>query len=273
MLSARNKRVGERLREPFGKAGLTVAVIALVFAMLGGAYAASNEGGGKATASAKAKAGPRGPRGKTGPAGPAGPAGAKGDTGAAGSNGTNGKDGTNGSNGVSAEATSFAGEKGSCKEGGLEVKSAKPVALVCNGKAGTTGFTKTLPSGETETGAWSMPEGEKGVTTISFPIPLSSGAANSGLYLNQGFPTGATPEEEEKCPGSAEEPKAKAGFLCIYTAKGSVSQFFAQRTDGIPSLGISYGKTGSVLIGIEPKKGEGINLSGSVFGPWAVTAP
>ncbi|HKB50891.1 MAG TPA: hypothetical protein VKC63_05620, partial [Solirubrobacterales bacterium] len=62
------------LRNRFGIPGV-ISVIALVFAMLGGAYAASDNGSGKATASAKAKAGPRGPRGKTGPAGPAGPAG------------------------------------------------------------------------------------------------------------------------------------------------------------------------------------------------------
>jgi hypothetical protein len=57
MLSPLRKRAGKRLREPSGKAGLTVAVIALVFAMFGGAYAASNSGedskaSGKATATA-----------------------------------------------------------------------------------------------------------------------------------------------------------------------------------------------------------------------------
>ena len=61
------------IREPFGKAGLIVGIVALVFAMLGGAYAATNNGGGKATASAKGKPGPAGKPGKTGPAGPAGP--------------------------------------------------------------------------------------------------------------------------------------------------------------------------------------------------------
>src|SRR5260221_553574 len=63
------------LSNRFGIPGV-ISVIALVFAMLGGAYAASsNSGGGKASASAKAKKGPRGPKGATGPAGPAGPPG------------------------------------------------------------------------------------------------------------------------------------------------------------------------------------------------------
>src|SRR5258706_13999527 len=73
------------LSNRFGIPGV-ISVIALVFAMLGGAYAASNNsGGGKASASAKAKKGPRGPKGATGPAGPAGPSGparSKGDPGA-----------------------------------------------------------------------------------------------------------------------------------------------------------------------------------------------
>lgn len=90
-----------RLREPFGKAGLIVATVALVVALVGGAYAA-NGGDLLAGASAKhhkrskAKRGPRGPRGKTGPAGPAGPQGAAGKDGASGINGLDGEDGSDG---------------------------------------------------------------------------------------------------------------------------------------------------------------------------------
>jgi hypothetical protein len=155
------------IREPFGKAGLTVAILALVFAMVGGAYAAKGaltgkqkkevekiakteakkfvitstsqikpsvleSSGPKATASAKGKQGKQGKQGKTGKTGPQGPAGATGPAGpqgAKGDTGANGKDGANGTNG---------------KEG-LEGKA---------GKNGTTGFTEMLPSGKTETGTW-----------------------------------------------------------------------------------------------------------------------
>jgi hypothetical protein len=44
-----------RLKEPFGKAGLTVAMLALVVAMAGGAYAATGGGNGKAATASKAK--------------------------------------------------------------------------------------------------------------------------------------------------------------------------------------------------------------------------
>jgi hypothetical protein len=203
------------LRNRFGIPGV-ISVIALVFAMFGGAYAATNTGG-KATSSAKAKKGPRGPKGATGPAGPqgpVGPAGAKGDNGAAGSNGSNGTDGKG------AEAVSFTGSKGpiggvTCTAGGLEVKSASATTLVCNGKPGTngqTGFTETLPPGKTETGAWAIGElpGQVVVNdpanevtasvarpeyidyAISFPIPLPEKLVGEGCLSVSGDPVPAT---------------------------------------------------------------------------------
>jgi hypothetical protein len=103
-----------QLRNRFGVPGV-IAVIALVFAMFGGAYAAS--GGltpkqkkevkkiAKQEARKLVKAGPAGPAGPVGPAGPAGPAGAAGAQGAigpegpTGPTGADGADGTNGTNG------------------------------------------------------------------------------------------------------------------------------------------------------------------------------
>ncbi len=195
------------LRTRFGIPGV-ISVIALVFAMLGGAYAASNGSGPLASSSAghhkksksKAKRGPRGPKGATGatgPAGPQGPAGAKGDNGAAGANGS---DGSNGSSGTSATTTSFSGNAHGCQEGGVEVKSASPTVYVCNGKQGTdglTGFTETLPEGKTETGAWraefpfeELPLGEgkneevlevgKQAAEIHYPISFPIPTAHKG---------------------------------------------------------------------------------------------
>ena len=83
-------------REPFGKAGLTVAILALVMAFVGGAYAAggltkSQEK--QVTKIAKKYAGKPGAPGTNGTNGSPG---AKGDTGAAGAAGTNGTNGENG---------------------------------------------------------------------------------------------------------------------------------------------------------------------------------
>ena len=264
------------LRNRFGIPGV-ISVIALVFAMLGGAYAASDNGGsGKPKASASAKKGPRGPRGPKGPAGPPGPAGtagaqgpagAKGDKGDTGSAGTNGSNGTNGTNGTSATVASFAGSKGTCTEGqgGLEVKSASPTAFVCNGKNGTTGFTETLPSGKTETGAWLMQdEGEVSMTSISFPIPLPApmSASENVRFMNvgEGAKAGCT-------GGTAAAPKADPGFLCVYLSRGS-GEFIA----GSAGTGeaTEIGTTGALLFGVEITP-EGVLPY--VGGTWAVTAP
>lgn len=69
------------IREPFGKAGLTVAILALVLAMVGGAYAAGALTGKQKREVKKiakkyaGEAGPQGKEGKQGPTGPEGPQG------------------------------------------------------------------------------------------------------------------------------------------------------------------------------------------------------
>jgi hypothetical protein len=221
------------LRTRFGIPGV-ISVMALVFAMFGGAYAASNSsGGGKATASAKAKKGPRGPKGPKGDkgdAGPAGPAGAKGDAGA---------NGTNGTSGTSATTESFSGEAHGCKAGGVAVKSASPEAFVCNGKNGTngtTGFTETLPSEKTETGIWAI-NGSGGAAAatvgletipISFPIPLAS--TPTATFLSEAEPSAPG------CPGVIGGlPTAEPGNLCVY----------ANALEGVENEGFSHAATGA----------------------------
>jgi Collagen triple helix repeat (20 copies) len=227
------------LRNRFGIPGV-ISVIALVFAMFGGAYAASNSsGGGKATVSAKAKKGPRGPKGATGPAGPAGPqglagaSGAKGDNGAPGANGTNGAPGSAGSPGQSVTTASEPPFGGCGEEEGVKLTSASGTSYVCNGapgqdgQNGQTGFTETLPPGKTETGSWILSDESPVVsvgtglnfTSISFPIPLASAIpSNHAFYIGQ---TETVPAEcnnpvHAGAPGP-KNPEATSGNLCVFT--------------------------------------------------------
>jgi hypothetical protein len=264
------------LRNRFGIPGV-ISVIALVFAMFGGAYAASDNGGGKATASAKAKKGPPGPRGKTGPAGPQGPTGppgptgAKGDTGAAGSNGTNGTNGAPGKDGKSVTSTAFgpteepAGEP--CEElGGSEFESAAATTYACNGEPGSPWTAGgTLPQGATETGSWAVVNKEGTVVPISFSIPLAAGLAGSNVHyvtveqqLNSTQPEGCT-------GGTAAAPKAAPGHLCVFggwfsTAEAPPVAIF-KNTETAPGAGSS----GAVLAYIA------VTIQGA--GSFAVTAP
>ncbi len=272
----------ERLRNQVGTAGLIVAIVALVAALGGGAYAATSNSG-KATASAKGKPGPRGKTGKTGPAGPAGPVGPAGLTGPAGPKGDPGPKGDTGAQGP-------IGPQG-------------PV-----GPKGTSGFTETLPPGKTETGTWSFgyvsADGapvadffEPGVVVpVSFPIPLETGIEEGHAHFinlageeveaieNSSFEIEfvKVPQTNPKpCPGTVAAPEAAPGEFCVYEsaltsnagAKTALASQLIGRPEGpfpVPGLeGSNAGTTGAILnvVWLETPTGQA-----GGWGTWAVTA-
>ncbi len=234
----------QRVRKHINPAS-TIAFVALVFAITGGAFAAT--GGGSpphatmtATAvnsKAKAKTGPRGPAGPkgaagaTGPAGPTGPTGSAGAAGAKGENGSQGGPGSQGekgepgpkgpkgTSGASVTSTEFVGEKkgedATCKEGGNEVKAgaAGAVTYVCNGKEGSPWTDGgTLPPKATETGSWTttgltpVGEGNETYPEISFPIPLGGGKEGVAKNINTHFlKEGETGATGSGCAGGSAE--------------------------------------------------------------------
>jgi hypothetical protein len=232
------------MREPFGKAGVAIGVVALVFAMLGGAYAASGGLSGKqkkevtkiAQTEAKKFA-------KTGPAGAAGPAGKEGAKGADGTNGTSGSNGTDGVGTVGPQ-----GPQGP------------------QGSPGVIQPGETLPSGASETGSWAFPETEVNkvpVQAISFTIPLEGALGSSEVhFLAEG--EGETAE----CPGIAEEPEAAPGNLCVYTTEvfGGLTGHPEINQSGLPLEG-GASPTGAFIY-FQPA-----NVAGTEgHGTWAVTA-
>jgi hypothetical protein len=280
------------LRNRFGIPGV-ISVIALVFAMLGGAYAASNSSrGGKATASAKAKRGPRGPKGATGPAGPQGPAGAqgppgaKGDVGAAGSNGA---PGAPGAAGQSVKTETEPPEANCGEQEGVKLTSANGTSYVCNGAPGAQGnegspwtLGGTLPKEKTETGSWAFGATEEFGTyvPISFPIPLAAALGSGQVHLinenKEEVVFNFETEEEElstptTCLGTAAAPTAKPGNLCLYVGNKSAAPTLASNFIEPPSKSGAFGEAGTDTAGarmtvISPSASEG-------WGTWAVTAP
>jgi hypothetical protein len=280
-----------------------VAIIALVLAMTGGAYAVNTHGGGpvataaKSKAKSKAKAGARGPagpkgatgaQGPTGPVGPAGATGAKGETGATGATGAQGeagkqgepgKNGSNGSNGTSVTSKEVkVGEAACGGEGGSEFTAGSSTTTACNGK---TGFTETLPSGKTETGTWSFGEVGDGVeyeeVPISFPIPLANGAQVTPIFLNKLSEMGTA-----ECPGEeASKPKAAPGYLCVYKQGLSEAGVYTnpahpEETPFVTPDGLGQGVSpfGTLLkIWANEKEGEAFHPHAEGHGTWAVTAP
>jgi collagen type I/II/III/V/XI/XXIV/XXVII alpha len=230
------------IHQKLGTAGFIIAIVALVVALGGGAYAASGGLSGKQKKEvekiAQKYAGKPGKNGATGAAGPAGAAGGKGDAGAKGDQGV-------------------AGNPGSPGEPGKEGKQ---------GKEGRSGFTETLPAGKTETGSWAVGETAVGDTSnvfapISFAIPLAAGLGAAQVHYvatGETAPAGCT-------GGTSEIPTAEPGNLCIYATSNPFLGFLAIDKSGASGAGAEGASpTGAVLAfsGVEES---------AAYGTFAVT--
>jgi hypothetical protein len=292
------------LRGRFSYANV-VATLALVFAMSGGALAASKylitstkQIKPSVLASLKGKAGKAGANGVPGLAGPAG---AQGAVGPPGPQGPAGAAGAKGAGGASVTSTSIAPGGSKCaKEGGVELASSNGTSTICNGVKGKEGSPwtggGTLPSGKTETGVWGLgPYREKtelgnyltlvgGPQTIaSFPIPLAAalmGEAHVHIISAKGgeivgFEEEVAPTECGSGIGpevNASNPEAKPGNLCIYEVELQHIAFFKEDIVAAgEGLNVGVGTVGaltSVTVTGDPE-GKTVQFA---RGTWAVTA-
>ena len=237
-----------RFQGRFGTAGVILALMALVVALSGTALAAKGALTGKQKKEvekiAKKFQG-------SGPAGPQGPAGAKGDPGPKGDPGAKGDIGPRGPEGPQ-------GEPGPLLE--------------------------SLPSGKSLKGYWgTRASGEltKAAAVISFPFPVSppltlyyiNEDGESGVFRTSSPTLGPedagvlTPQLiEDNCGGTAADPIAEPGFLCVYVEKmeglemESVLRFLGE---AVPT------EFGTILPFSSPSPGVEF---GFVKGTWAVTA-
>ena len=243
------------------------ATMALVFALTGGALAASSHGGessspAKVSASAGRAAGftavtakkKSKPKSLRGPAGPAGKNG---------TNGTNGAPGATGPAGPTGPAG--AGTQG---EKGVEGKQ---------GSEGKSGFTKTLPSGETETGQFAFAqegaaEGAALRVAISFPIPLATTSLPHfiGEEEGEGEPKAHVPAG---CKGTSAKPEAEPGNLCVF-AKVLQAAEFKVFIDGGTQSTTATGLTGDTMFfgALHIESAPGFFETPQAYGTWAVTA-
>ncbi|HWX45016.1 MAG TPA: hypothetical protein VNY52_06810 [Solirubrobacteraceae bacterium] len=231
-----------RKRLTYANVALTLA---LVFAMSGGALAASRyvitstkQISPKVLKSLQGRAGAAGANGAQGVAGPPGPQGPAGAKGEAGAPGAPGKDGTNGTNGTN----------------------------------GTTGFTETLPSGKTLKGVWTLvdPAGKESgavLSSVSFGIPLHE--APVAVYIK----AGEEPPAGSGCTGNAQEPAAEKGFLCVFAAQeinDNAVKICALSSPALPECVLSGSTADKFGFGLLARIKEDGSLI--VNGTWAVTA-
>jgi hypothetical protein len=228
-----------KLQDRLGTAGLVIAVVALIAALTGTAFAAVGLNGKQkkeVKKIAKQFVGKPGPAGPVGPAGPAGPAGPTGSTGPTGQQGTTGPAGP---------------------------------------------FVSQVPAGKTLKGVWSgaATGGESAeLIPISFAFPVSpaptaifiKAAGDAAIRIfNTGFPADPTEaflteeELEELCPGTADEPLAEPGYVCIYADKEDEMEYNSGRLFAGWGTPTEYGVSVPVSTGLD---------SGAIEGTWAVTA-
>jgi hypothetical protein len=276
-----------------------VAILALILAATGGAFAATGGAGGsgsgaKATAlvgsgaggntvavAAKVKkkaapkgvkgpAGPKGATGATGATGPAGAAGPGGPAGPAGPAGGAGIAGAAGSPGTSVTSKSIAaGEASKCEgHGGSEFTAGTTKTTACNG---TTGFTTTLPQGKTETGTWvdsASKETFEGIdfASISFTIPLENSLEGSHVFFIKKGQAGV--EHATECPATnSAEPEATAGNLCVYEIENK------EMTPVQIALPSNTALAGADPTGAFVEMEPATEARGHAYGTWALTAP
>jgi Collagen triple helix repeat (20 copies) len=268
----------KRIHQKLGTAGFLIAIVALVAALGGTAFAAAKLNGTQkkeVEKIAKKYAGKPGANGAAGPAGAVGPAGPKGDAGSAGSNGTNG---TNGKDGTSVTNTALAKGSATCSEGGAEFKVGTGAAThACNG---VTGFTETLPSGETETGTWAVNqpftnEFFENHVPISFPIPLKEAGGPTDVFFfsqeqveNKEFGSSGCHWELEEIEA---QPEATVpGTLCFFTQGGEISEASPHIYAPGEAAARGYGPSGAFLT-FASSSGEASEAR--LYGAWAVTAP
>jgi hypothetical protein len=259
-----------KLRMRFGTAGLVLSIVAVVFALAGGAFAASGALSGKQKKEVETIAKKyAGKPGATGPAGPAGPAGASGKEGAS---------GAPGAVGTSVTSAAVAAGGAACEgHGGSEFKTGTTTTYACNGEKGPRGaegnIKATLSPEQSESGVWSAgefhSEGETQAVPISFPIPLASPPVVHFINDFEG--------ENEFCPGSLFEPKATPGNLCVYTASfNSTTVHWAEEGKGAFFKGArnenGAGVEGTLMTVHATKEGSTVVVAHDQ-GTWAVTAP
>jgi hypothetical protein len=267
--------------------------LALIFAMTGGAYAANRY----LITSTKqikpsvlkrltGKSGAAGAPGSSGAQGPAGPAGPGGPQGPAGSNGANGESVT------SSEVK--VGDATHCeKRGGSEFTTGSTKTTACNGKDGSPWTVGgTLPSEKSLKGEWSMPgnaAGEEAVTdSVSFALPLAAAPRKHYIRINGEeavYNKAGQNVASRECLGSAAEPTAKPGNLCVYAAteENTLQNYFAFASVPMICSLDAAGPAGSCLgNGVTSEEasrfGFGVETVSektgalNVYGTWAVTA-
>jgi hypothetical protein len=267
-----------RIAKHFSYANIALTV-GLVFAMSGGAFAASKF---LITSTKQIKPsvlkqlkGKPGSAGSQGPQGPAGAAGPTGPGGAPGAKGENGAPGAEGESGVSVTSKELTKSEAACKkEGGSEFTAGEgKKTIACNGKEGSPWTAGgTLPEGASEHGQWAAAGNTSApsihAASISFPIALEATLSEGKTHvigIEEGFKElkQAAAITSGECTGTWEHPGAAGKNLCVFVNPNSTEN--ATNIGNAESEAAGAGVSGAIVTG---KAGIGLFF---LEGSWVVT--
>jgi hypothetical protein len=247
--------------------------LVLVFAMSGGAYAAS-----KYLITSTKQISPKvlkALKGKNGVNGVNGANGANGVNGKDGAQGPAGEKGANGEKGASGEgvaSTPLVVKNAHCEEGGSEFTAGGNHTYACTGSPWPAGGT--LPSGKSEEGVWSYVDEKASAggktTAISFVMPLKTAPEAHFIGTNEELFKEAKESpaiKEGKCIGSPKEPQAASGNLCVFATSTSGANAFDFIDPQTPAAGLNVSGMAGTLIFFNAAPGTVF-----LYGTWTVTA-
>ncbi len=247
------------MRDRLGTAGLVVAILALVVALCGVAFAAgglTKQQEKQVKKIAKKYAGEKGPKGDPGPKGDSGPSGSQGPKGDPGGKGDKGDKGEPGETGET-------GEAGFCSLSNTECVLPPGASL-----KGTWSFD--TPAGGTET-----PFGEEAFVSVSFPLAVEPRPEFRWIPSEEWLAAGEkfdAPPDTVSCPGSFQHPEALPGFVCFYA--GFVYNAGQGGNTRAPAGAGDPGESGDRTAGITLTWHiHDLKAAAAGYGTWAATAP
>lgn len=145
------------------------------------------------------------------------------------------------------------------------------------GDPGTSVFESSVPSGKTIAGAWGgryiAPQlAFNNSYLISTSFPVKAPVALSDADVNTAPGTGAT-DANAACTGSADNPTAPAGKVCIYISRSENAKVAGFRLTNPGVNGTSPGDRYGFIVRIIDNGTVGNTSGTNAEGTWAYTAP
>ena len=145
------------------------------------------------------------------------------------------------------------------------------------GEPGVSVFDAAIPSGKTVTGAWGgrfiapqLPGNNSYLLSSSFPVKAPAGLSDTQVNV---APNPAAGDPDPACTGSANNPTAPPGKVCIYISRANNAGVTGFRLTDPGTAGTAPGDAYGFIVRILDTGTVGNTATTNAEGTWAYTAP